>query len=444
MRGNLLDVLRQPYIEAARAKGVPGHKVVLKHAVPNALHPLVMYQGVAMPYMLSGELEVAIVLGIPTIGPLMLDSLYRNDVWVTTTIFLWLSAVLVVANLLADIAARPDRSAHPPGGCDMNAILRRPTMLDTTRTAADPTWRRRMAPPDGEPQPPHGADALIADAAAPALARGQVADLSQAGLAALPPQHDGHDRRGRSSALLLLVTVFADFLSPYDPTARNPDAIYIAAAGAPLLRRRRLPSDPLHQSDDDRDRPDDLRGGHQDRHRDALPARLPRPRLVLHRSSACSFDRHLLAAPAGCPWNIVGTDRDGRDVLSRLLVGSQLTMSIALIVVSVVVALGTLVGMISGYLGGLADHWIQRGVEFFLAVPEVPFYFALVAIVPRNLSPFQLVLVICAILSTSDGRIWRARCAARRCRSRSSTTSPRPKRSAPAAGASSSTTSCRT
>jgi len=77
---------------------------VLKHALPNALHPLVMYQGVAMPYMLSGELEVAIVLGIPTIGPLMLDSLYRGDIWVTTTIFLWLSTVLVVANLLADIA----------------------------------------------------------------------------------------------------------------------------------------------------------------------------------------------------------------------------------------------------------------------------------------------------------------------------------------------------
>ena len=54
----------------------------------------------------------------------------------------------------------------------------------------------------------------------------------------------------------------------------------------------------------------------------------------------------------------------------------------------------------SGYLGGLADHWIQRGVEFFLAVPEVPFYFALVAIVPRNLSPYQLVFVICAILSS--------------------------------------------
>ena len=87
-------------------------------------------------------------------------------------------------------------------------------------------------------------------------------------------------------------------------------------------------------------------------------------------------------------------------MLSRLLVGSQLTMSIALIVVTVSITLGALIGIISGYLGGLADHWIQRGVEFFLAVPEVPFYFALVAIVPRNLSPFQLVLVICAILST--------------------------------------------
>jgi peptide/nickel transport system permease protein len=103
MRGNLLDVLRQPYIEAARAKGLPGHTVVLKHAVPNALHPLIMYQGIAMPYMLSGELEVAIVLGVPTIGPLMLDSLYRSDIWVTATIFLWLSVILVVANLVADI-----------------------------------------------------------------------------------------------------------------------------------------------------------------------------------------------------------------------------------------------------------------------------------------------------------------------------------------------------
>ncbi|MEM8915629.1 MAG: ABC transporter permease [Pseudomonadota bacterium] len=103
MRGNLLDVLRQPYIEAARAKGLPQRTVIVKHAVPNALHPLVMYQGVILPYMFAGELEVAIILGVPTIGPLMVGSLMQNDVYVVSTIFLVFSLVLVIGNLIADL-----------------------------------------------------------------------------------------------------------------------------------------------------------------------------------------------------------------------------------------------------------------------------------------------------------------------------------------------------
>ncbi|KAB0677691.1 ABC transporter permease [Aureimonas leprariae] len=104
MRGNLLDVLRQPFIEAARAKGLPERKVVMKHAVPNAIHPLVMNQGLIMPYMVSGELEAAIVLAIPTIGPLMLQSLLVEDVYVTASIFMILSVILVIGNFLADVA----------------------------------------------------------------------------------------------------------------------------------------------------------------------------------------------------------------------------------------------------------------------------------------------------------------------------------------------------
>jgi peptide/nickel transport system permease protein len=104
MRGNLLDVMRQPYIEAARAKGLSEGRVIIRHALPNAIHPLVMYQGVILPYMVSGELEVAIVLSVPTIGPLMLDSLARQDVFVTATIFMVLSVILIIGNLLADMA----------------------------------------------------------------------------------------------------------------------------------------------------------------------------------------------------------------------------------------------------------------------------------------------------------------------------------------------------
>ena len=103
MRSNLLDVMRQPYIEAARARGLSRTAVTLRHAVPNALHPLVMHQGVILPYMISGELEAALVLSIPTIGPLMFDSLNQQDVFVTSTILLILSVVLVVGNFLADL-----------------------------------------------------------------------------------------------------------------------------------------------------------------------------------------------------------------------------------------------------------------------------------------------------------------------------------------------------
>ncbi|MCJ7874562.1 ABC transporter permease [Marinovum sp. 2_MG-2023] len=104
MRGNLLDVLRQPYIEAARAKGLKERTVIVKHAVPNALHPLIMHQGVILPYMLTGELEVAIILSIPTLGPLMYSALTQQDVNIVSSTLLILSAVLLIGNLLADLA----------------------------------------------------------------------------------------------------------------------------------------------------------------------------------------------------------------------------------------------------------------------------------------------------------------------------------------------------
>ena len=199
--------------------------------------------------------------------------------------------------------------------------------------------------------------------------------------------------------LLLLVTVFADFFSPYDPTARNPDAIYIAPQGLNFFADDGFHLIPFtHPMTTEIDPSTFAVTTRIDTGKRCQPAFLGSG--WSYSLFGIKLDRHLFTPQPGCPWNIVGTDRDGRDVLSRLLVGSQLTMAIALIVVGVVVALGTLVGMISGYLGGLSDHWIQRGVEFFLAVPEVPFYFALVAIVPRNLSPFQLMLVICVILSS--------------------------------------------
>ena len=103
MRANLLDVLNAQYVETARAKGLSNAAVVLKHAVPNALHPLIAYQGVVLPYMLTGEVEVAIVFGLPTVGPAIVGSLGVGDVWVTATFMLVLAATLIVGNIISDI-----------------------------------------------------------------------------------------------------------------------------------------------------------------------------------------------------------------------------------------------------------------------------------------------------------------------------------------------------
>jgi peptide/nickel transport system permease protein len=103
MRANLLDVLNSQYVETARAKGLPEGAVIMKHAVPNALHPLIAYQGVVLPYMLTGEIEVAIVFGLATVGPAITGSMAVGDVYVTATFVLVLAVTLIIGNILADL-----------------------------------------------------------------------------------------------------------------------------------------------------------------------------------------------------------------------------------------------------------------------------------------------------------------------------------------------------
>jgi peptide/nickel transport system permease protein len=103
MRGNLLDVLGSQYVTTARSKGLRESAVILKHAVPNALHPIVAYQGTVLPYMMAGELEAAIVLGLPTLGPLFYQSLVNRDIYISGSLLLIYGALILAGNLLADI-----------------------------------------------------------------------------------------------------------------------------------------------------------------------------------------------------------------------------------------------------------------------------------------------------------------------------------------------------
>jgi peptide/nickel transport system permease protein len=103
MRGNLLDVLGSQYVQTARSKGLRERTVITRHAVPNALHTIVAYQGTVLPYMMQGELEVAIVLGLPTMSPLFYESLVNQDIYISGSLLLLYGAMILIGNLLADI-----------------------------------------------------------------------------------------------------------------------------------------------------------------------------------------------------------------------------------------------------------------------------------------------------------------------------------------------------
>lgn len=104
MRGNMLDELNAQYVTTARSKGLTERKVMSSHVVPNALHPIIMYQGTVLPYMLQGELQASIILGLPTIGTLLLTSLRNEDVYISASCLLIYGVLLVVGNLIADIS----------------------------------------------------------------------------------------------------------------------------------------------------------------------------------------------------------------------------------------------------------------------------------------------------------------------------------------------------
>jgi len=104
MRGNLLDVLGQQYVTTARAKGLKEGKVVWKHAMRVAINPIISILGLSLPALFSGAVLIEIVMGLPTIGPMLFRALLNQDMFLAGTCIMMLSLVLIIGNFFADIA----------------------------------------------------------------------------------------------------------------------------------------------------------------------------------------------------------------------------------------------------------------------------------------------------------------------------------------------------
>jgi peptide/nickel transport system permease protein len=106
---------------------------------------------------------------------------------------------------------------------------------------------------------------------------------------------------------------------------------------------------------------------------------------------------HLFGTDDGKPFHILGTDKFGRDILSRGLVGSRISLPVALVTVTFITIIGTLIGLASGYLGGRFDRWSQRIVDIFFALPQLPLYLALAALIPAT-APSEVFLAFVVIV----------------------------------------------
>ena len=131
-------------------------------------------------------------------------------------------------------------------------------------------------------------------------------------------------------------------------------------------------------------------------------------------------DRHLIGIEGGeegeyaraAPF-LLGTDLLGRDMYSRIITGTRISLSIGLVGVAISFVLGIVLGGLSGYYGGWTDNVIQRIIEITRSIPTIPLWVALAASVPRDWTIIQLYFAITVILSlvawTELGRVVRGR-----------------------------------
>ncbi|HDZ23707.1 MAG TPA: ABC transporter permease, partial [Desulfobacteraceae bacterium] len=102
-RSSFLEVINQDYIRTARSKGLTGRRILLRHAFPNALAPLVTLAGIQLPWLFSGALVTETIFGWPGMGRLFVDALTMKEYPVLMGMIMITAIAVIIGNLLADV-----------------------------------------------------------------------------------------------------------------------------------------------------------------------------------------------------------------------------------------------------------------------------------------------------------------------------------------------------
>ncbi len=200
---------------------------------------------------------------------------------------------------------------------------------------------------------------------------------------------------------LYLVALVPEFLAPFDPNAHNARMIFappqpirfVDSAGTFHLRPF------VYALTGERD-PDTLLIEFIEDPDTIYPIHFFVPGVAYKLLGLFETDIHLfgITDPDGTMY-LLGSDRNGRDMLSRIIYGTQVSMSIGLVGVVLSLLFGILLGGLSGYYGGWVDDVIQRIIDYLRSIPSIPLWLALSAALPTDWSPLQIYFGITIILS---------------------------------------------
>ncbi len=201
--------------------------------------------------------------------------------------------------------------------------------------------------------------------------------------------------------LMYFITVFAEFFAPYALDSRNPKYIYAPPHSIHFFHKGEFVGPFVY----DYDREMDF----------TIPQRIyvPSEDRIIKLRFFCSgeeykfwgfieADNHLICADIKKPIYLLGADRLGRDMLSRIIYGARISLTIGLVGIAISFTLGIIIGGLAGYYGGWVDLVVQRIIEVVQSLPTLPLWLALAAIMPATWSPILIYFGITIILGLID------------------------------------------